>query len=136
MVKWQLLGFPLEFQPPLALVALYLVYCFSCVLADNMLLHVRDLIAQAGITAESRAEAGGDADANNRDPSDSESPNRTHRQSNRTVCRNGDSFASHYEVFEDNNMWLVNKAGVDKLKREWPDIWQKFDLENLTTLNS
>lgn len=41
-----------------------------------------------------------------------------------------------YEAFEDYNIWLVSKAGMDKLKREWPDIWQKFDLETLTTINN
>jgi hypothetical protein len=41
-----------------------------------------------------------------------------------------------YEAFEHYNMWLVNKAGAAKLKTEWPDIWQRFDLENQTTINN
>lgn len=48
VVKWQLLGFPMDFSPPLALVVLYLLYIFSCILADNMLLHIRDLIERLG----------------------------------------------------------------------------------------
>ncbi len=43
IVNWQLLGFSLQFAPSFALVALYLLYCFSCLMMDNMLLHVRDL---------------------------------------------------------------------------------------------
>lgn len=43
VVKWELLGFPLSVEPPLALVVLYLVYVFSSVLADNMILHARDI---------------------------------------------------------------------------------------------
>ncbi len=43
VVEWGLLGFPLSLEPPLALAVLYLVYIISCLLADNMILHVRDL---------------------------------------------------------------------------------------------
>lgn len=46
VVRWELLGFPLDFSPPLALVVLYFLYFFSCLLADNMLLHIRDLAAK------------------------------------------------------------------------------------------
>jgi len=42
-VKWQLLGFPLNFQPALALVVLYCIFFFSALLTDNMLLHVGDI---------------------------------------------------------------------------------------------
>jgi hypothetical protein len=42
-VKWQLLGFPLDFQPVLALVVLYCIYIISCVLADNLLIHVGEI---------------------------------------------------------------------------------------------
>jgi hypothetical protein len=45
-VKWQLWGVPLVVAPPLALVILYVLYFGSCLLADNMLLHVRDLAAR------------------------------------------------------------------------------------------
>jgi hypothetical protein len=43
VLKWELLGVPLSVAPPLALVVLYFVYVGSCLLADNMLFHVRDL---------------------------------------------------------------------------------------------
>ncbi len=46
VVEWELLGFPLSLEPPLALAVLYLVYIISCLLADNMILHVRDLTAK------------------------------------------------------------------------------------------
>jgi hypothetical protein len=42
-VKWTLLGFSLNFDPRLALLMLYVLYFFSCIFADNMLLHVRNL---------------------------------------------------------------------------------------------
>jgi hypothetical protein len=42
-VKWTLLGFSLDFDPRLALLILYMLYFFSCIFADNMLLHVKDL---------------------------------------------------------------------------------------------
>lgn len=43
VVNWELLGVPLPIAPQLALIVLYLVYVGSCLLADNMLIHVRDL---------------------------------------------------------------------------------------------
>jgi len=43
VLNWTLLGVPLTATPQLALVILYLVYVGSCLLADNMLIHVRDL---------------------------------------------------------------------------------------------
>ena len=46
VVKWELLGFPMDFSPPLALVVLYLLCIFSYLLADNLLLHIRDLITR------------------------------------------------------------------------------------------
>lgn len=42
-VKWSLLGFELDFDPRLALLMMYGLYAFSCLFADNMLLHVQDL---------------------------------------------------------------------------------------------
>ncbi len=43
-VKWQLLGFPLNFQPPLALIVLYCIFFVSSMLTDNMLLHIGNLV--------------------------------------------------------------------------------------------
>lgn len=54
-VKWQLLGVPVAIAPPLALVVLYLAYLGSCLLADNMLLHVRDLADKLGDLEQTRA---------------------------------------------------------------------------------
>ena len=34
-----------------------------------------------------------------------------------------------YSLFEDFNRWLVSKAGANKLKTEWPDIWRRFNFE-------
>ncbi|UCG55403.1 MAG: hypothetical protein JSV32_04150 [Dehalococcoidia bacterium] len=42
-VKWTLFGFSLNFDPRLALIVLYALFFFSYLLADNMLLHIRDL---------------------------------------------------------------------------------------------
>ena len=42
-VKWTLLGFSLNFDPRLALLIMYALFFFSCLFADNMLLHIRDL---------------------------------------------------------------------------------------------
>jgi len=42
-VKWQLLGFPLNFQPALALIVLYCIFVVSSLLTDNMLIHIGDL---------------------------------------------------------------------------------------------
>jgi hypothetical protein len=55
MIKWQLLGVPLNVAPPLALIGLYIVYVGSCVLADNMLIHVGDLVDKLGDKEEARA---------------------------------------------------------------------------------
>ncbi len=54
-VKWELLGVPLTVTPPLALVVLYLVYVGSCLLADNMIIHVRDLAAKVATKEQVRA---------------------------------------------------------------------------------
>jgi hypothetical protein len=43
VVEWELLGFPLSIEPPLALVLLYLLYVFSGILADNLFIHARNL---------------------------------------------------------------------------------------------
>lgn len=45
-VKWTLLGFSLSFDPRLALLILYVVFVFSCLFADNMLLHIRNLVKE------------------------------------------------------------------------------------------
>jgi hypothetical protein len=42
-IKWQLLGFPLEVNVPLALLFLFLIHVVSAWLADHSLLFVRDL---------------------------------------------------------------------------------------------
>ena len=47
-LELELFGVPLTVAPQLALVLLYLVYFGSCFLADNMLIHVRDLSAKLG----------------------------------------------------------------------------------------
>jgi hypothetical protein len=54
-VKWTLLGFSLNFDPRLALLMLYVLYVFSCVFADNMLLHVRDLAERLNDPREVRS---------------------------------------------------------------------------------
>jgi hypothetical protein len=43
VLEWELFGVPLTVAPQLTLIVLYLVYVGSCLLADNMLIHVRDL---------------------------------------------------------------------------------------------
>ncbi len=43
VVELELWGFPLRLGQPLALAALYLVYVFSCLVADNLIRHFRDL---------------------------------------------------------------------------------------------
>ena len=55
IIKWQLLGVPLNIAPPLALIVLYFVYIGSCILADNMLIHVGDLVDKLGNKEEARA---------------------------------------------------------------------------------
>jgi hypothetical protein len=55
MINWQLLGVPLSIPPPLALIALYFVYIGSCILADNMLIHVGDLVDKLGDIEQARA---------------------------------------------------------------------------------
>jgi class 3 adenylate cyclase len=35
------------------------------------------------------------------------------------------------QYFDNYYFWLINTEGKDKLKRDWPDIWEKFDLDNL-----
>lgn len=54
-VKWTLLGFSLNFDPRLALLILYAVFFFSCLFADNMLLHIRDLAKRLNNPIEVRA---------------------------------------------------------------------------------
>ena len=54
-VKWTLLGFSLNFDPRLALLMLYVLYFFSCLFADNMLLHVEDLVQRLNDSVEVRA---------------------------------------------------------------------------------
>lgn len=36
----------------------------------------------------------------------------------------------YYQYFEDGHFWLVNDKGNKKLKEEWPEIWQQFNLDN------
>ena len=55
VVKWELLGIPLNISPPLALIVLYSVYIGSCILADNMLIHVGDLVDRLGDKEQARA---------------------------------------------------------------------------------
>ncbi len=51
-VIWTLLGLPVKLDPRLALLILYALYVFSCFLADNMLLHARDLALRVKDPAE------------------------------------------------------------------------------------
>ncbi len=55
VVNWKLLGVPLPVAPQLALVVLYFVYVGSCLLAENMLIHVRDLADRLEDREEVRA---------------------------------------------------------------------------------
>lgn len=36
----------------------------------------------------------------------------------------------YYQYFEDGHRWLINDKGSKKLKEEWPEIWQQFNLDN------
>lgn len=36
----------------------------------------------------------------------------------------------HHKYFENYYIWLINDKGKEKLKREWPDVWEKFALDN------
>ncbi|HEY0765012.1 MAG TPA: adenylate/guanylate cyclase domain-containing protein [Pyrinomonadaceae bacterium] len=36
-----------------------------------------------------------------------------------------------YEYFDEFNLWLINEKGKDKLKKEWPDIWHRFNFEKI-----
>lgn len=46
LVNWNLLGVPLSISPQLALIFLYLMNICAGLLANNMLIHVRDLVEQ------------------------------------------------------------------------------------------
>jgi class 3 adenylate cyclase len=35
----------------------------------------------------------------------------------------------HVNYFEDFHMWLINPKGIEKLRREWPEVWNRFSLE-------
>lgn len=37
-----------------------------------------------------------------------------------------------YYIEPDTECLVINKAGVEKLKKDWPDIWREFGLEKLT----
>jgi len=43
----------------------------------------------------------------------------------------GELLFTYYDYFEPRGAYrFVNEAGKEKLKKEWPKVWEEFDLDN------